>query len=148
MWDIVMFLDCKRSLPEEGKESLVCLFHCLRAERRVAQPRRSKRHLLSRAPCETQPRWWKDLVSSRQNQQCQLESAPQDWGRWRCKCQTSDWILESVGNAFAVFSLPPSSHSGPVQCIQRCDVHRQVVGACSLHVIHCRLYFIFHHCSL
>lgn len=57
----IRFLDWKRSLHEESKESLVCLLHCRRTGRRVAQPGRSKRHLLSRAPCETQPKWWKDL---------------------------------------------------------------------------------------
>lgn len=57
----IRFLDWKRSLHEEGKESLVCLLHCLRTKRRVAQPGRSERRLLSRAPCETQPKWWKEL---------------------------------------------------------------------------------------
>lgn len=55
------------------------LFHCLRTESRAAQPGRSRRCSLARAPCETAQAMGAPR-SSRQNQQPRPESAARDWG--------------------------------------------------------------------
>lgn len=66
------------------------LFHCLRAESRAAQPGRSRRCSLARAPCETAQAMGAPR-SSRQNQQPRPESAAQDWG---AKMQMPDFWLD------------------------------------------------------
>lgn len=127
------------------------LLHCLRTESRAAQPGRSRRCSLARAPCETAQAMGAPR-SSRQNQQPRPESAAQDWGGKDANARLLAGYRCLWEIPFRVFSLSPSPSShGPARCVQRCDVHSAAAAAylhtCTRSATGCTSSFIIKVCK-